>query len=286
MKHGFSISLDAFQLKYGSSEEAWADYFYQVKWPSGYSCPQCGHREAYTIHSRKQPLYQCRSCSHQTSLTAGTIFEGTRTSLVKWAYAIHIVACSDIGINAVQLQSLIGVTYKTAWAMLNKIRQAISSEDTAQPLSGFIQAGVAFCGKFQASTFHLTGQEHPVIFADASSDSAEHHSIKIKLVSRSHMDGKMLTPMGCTAFIRDHVVSSDETPDIRIANSKYRSRRLGSLVELMSRFRIWVNHTFHGLGAKRLQGYLDEFCFRQNYGNVFSNVPDHLARICMSFKAS
>ena len=79
-------------LRLQSSEKACEEYLFHLKWPNGFVCPYCGHGQAYTIHTRKQPLYECACCKHQTSLTAGTIMEGTRTSLIKWFTAIYNLA--------------------------------------------------------------------------------------------------------------------------------------------------------------------------------------------------
>ncbi|RXZ83474.1 transposase [Paenibacillaceae bacterium] len=126
-------------------------YFFKLKWPSGFHCPRCSHTSACTIETRNLPLYQCSRCRHQTSLTAGTVMEGSRTSLSKWHTAIHTIAQSN-GINAVRLAALIKVTYKTAWAILHKIRLAISRYDNAHLLSGDVHSALAFCGNHNRET--------------------------------------------------------------------------------------------------------------------------------------
>ncbi|XEC97535.1 transposase [Paenibacillus tarimensis] len=203
----------------------------------------------------------------------------------KWAFAIHTVTRSEGGINAVQLQSYISVTYKTAWAMLKKIRHAISSHDQTRPLSGLIKGGLAFCGKYAPSTIQLTVQEHPVIIATASQSEEQPEIVKIKLVSRSSMDGKTLTPSSLKAFMQDHVTCTEKINNVTIAAYKIRPRNYSNLVNLMNQFRSWVNDTFHGLGTKHLQNYLDEFCFRFNHASKSPGLSKRLTRICMSFGA-
>lgn len=107
------------------TEDSCIPALFALKWPHGYRCPNCKHPRAYVIRTRRLPLYEC-SCHHQTSLTVGTIMEGSRTSLRKWITAMWLVSRSDKGINAVKLSSMIEVTSKTAWAMLHKIRTAIA----------------------------------------------------------------------------------------------------------------------------------------------------------------
>ena len=104
-------TLEQFQQQF-PTEEACRDYFFSKKWPSGFSCPQCGHSHAYITSTRRLPLYQCLQCHHQTSLTAGTIMAGSRTSLHKWLTAIFLISRTEQGTNAVALSKIISVTYK------------------------------------------------------------------------------------------------------------------------------------------------------------------------------
>ena len=119
-----------------TTEEDCIPILYHAKWPHGFKCPYCQHNEAYLIRTRRLPLYECRECRYQTSLTADTILANSRTSLRKWITAIWLVSRSDKGINAVQLHTIIQVTYKTSWLMLHKIRASIHIEDQNQQLNG------------------------------------------------------------------------------------------------------------------------------------------------------
>lgn len=127
-----------FQKRF-ASESACYDYLYYSKWPNGFLCPRCSHDQAVVMTTRRMPLYQCRCCHHQTTLTAGTIMEGSRTPLRKWLSAFFFLSIAEFGVNALQMQTLLQVTYKTAWSICQKIRQAISQFDADQPLSsGFV----------------------------------------------------------------------------------------------------------------------------------------------------
>jgi len=127
----------AFQKRFASESDCY-DYLSDLKWPNGYLCPRCSHDRAIVMTIRRMPLYQCRSCHHQTTLTAGTIMEGSRTPLRKWLSAFFFLSIDEIGVNALQMQTLLQVTYKTAWSICQKIRQAISQLDAEQPLSGLV----------------------------------------------------------------------------------------------------------------------------------------------------
>jgi len=116
-------------------------FFFRRRWPNGFSCPRCGHGLYYLISTRQLPLYECRFCRHQTSLTAGTVMNKTRTPLSKWAAAIELLSSTN-GVNAKQLASRIDVKHKTAWLMLRKFRQAIEEVEDARKLAGTVHTGL------------------------------------------------------------------------------------------------------------------------------------------------
>ncbi len=110
------LSLLEFQRRF-STEEACQAALEQARWPEGFVCPRCGHRKASCITTRR--LLQCSACHHQASVTAGTIFHKTRTPLVKWFWAIWLVAQDKGGVSAMRLSKQLELGYRTAWSMLH-----------------------------------------------------------------------------------------------------------------------------------------------------------------------
>ncbi|WP_199617560.1 transposase [Paenibacillus alkalitolerans] len=261
------------------SEEDCVAYFYRMKWPEGFHCPRCGHARAYTINTRRLPLYECHSCRHQTSLTAGTVMEGSRTPLHKWAVTLQLLS-QPASINAVQLAEQIRVTYKTAWAMLRKIRQAISAIDVRQLLSGTVRAGLSFYGRKYHQPFVRHPQEHPVMVGAAFHQNGQPIYVKCKLVSEFHMDGKSILRSGENEFVERHV--EPDTFDMRILK-RFRLHEIELLPDVFKQAKRWINRTFHGIGGKYLQNYLDEFCFRCNQSFRDMPVMDSLSGICMTY---
>jgi transcription elongation factor Elf1 len=76
----WELSIEAFGRRF-DTDEACARKLYRIKWPEGYLCPVCRHREASVIRTRRLPLYECKRCHHQTSLTVGTVMEKSKTPL-------------------------------------------------------------------------------------------------------------------------------------------------------------------------------------------------------------
>ncbi len=109
-----------------------------IRWPNGVSCVHCGDYEG--VHklegkSHRPGLWYCRSCRKQFSVTVGTVFERSHVALHKWVLATHLLSASKKGVSAHQLHRMLGVTYKTAWFMAHRIREAMKDE-TPGPLGG------------------------------------------------------------------------------------------------------------------------------------------------------
>lgn len=119
----FPRSILEFQDRF-ATEEACLEYLAACRWPDGFVCPRCNGRSAWVIERRH--LWECRSCSRQTSVTAGTGMDKTRMPLRVWFWASYLVATHHPGISAKQLQRQLGLSrYETAWLILQKLRRAM-----------------------------------------------------------------------------------------------------------------------------------------------------------------
>ncbi|WP_213584538.1 transposase [Paenibacillus sp. J2TS4] len=266
-------------ISHFNTEEACEQFLFLIKWPEGFLCPRCGHNHSYTIKTRRIPLYQCRNCRYQTSVITGTIMEGSRTSLRKWLHSIYLVSRMERGINAVQLSTLIQVTYKTAWSILRKIRQAITQADDRQPLSGLIRGGFAVYRPPYCSILDLPPQHSP-LFAVASLDSDDAVvQLKLKIIPSRHMNTASALPSGHRHFIEQHV--STEADVINIETKPFRFPRIALLRKYFREARSWINKTFNGIGPKYLQNYLDEYCLRLNTKFQNRHLLHYLTRICL-----
>jgi len=116
------------------------EYLEGQRWPDGPVCPHCGNADQAAITALKgkahRPgVYQCNACRGQFTVTLGTVFERSKIALNVWLYATHLLTSSKKGMSAHQLHRMLGVTYKTAWFMAHRIREAMTDND-AGPIGG------------------------------------------------------------------------------------------------------------------------------------------------------
>jgi len=127
-----------------------------IHWPDGPNCPHCGNADSDRIKklegkSTRPGVYKCNECRKPFSVTVGTVFERSKIPLNKWVLASHLLASSKKGISSHQLHRMLGVTYKTAWFMAHRIREAMKEDvQSSGPLGGegqFVEADETYFGK-------------------------------------------------------------------------------------------------------------------------------------------
>ena len=139
---GFPRNQGEFDAAFGSEEACWA-YLVRLRWPAGFRCPGCGHDKAWPVRGR---LFQCAACGRQASVTAGTMFQDTRTPLTVWFRAMWAVTSQKTGTSALALQQVLGFgSYQTAWAWLHKLRRAMVRPGRDR-LAGRVEVDETFVG--------------------------------------------------------------------------------------------------------------------------------------------
>ena len=112
-------------IRYFSDEQTCIDTVAALRWPDGVTCPACEHKEHYWLASQKR--WKCKDCGRQFSVKLNTIFEDSPISLDKWLVAIWMLANCRNGVSSYELARTVGVTQKSAWFMLHRIRLAMRS---------------------------------------------------------------------------------------------------------------------------------------------------------------
>ncbi|MFO0734182.1 MAG: IS1595 family transposase, partial [Nitrospiraceae bacterium] len=128
---------------YFADEERCVEFVARLRWPDGVHCPRCKSTTVTWIAARR--LWQCKGCRNQFSVKVGTIFEASPIRLSTWLPAVWLIASAKNGISSYELARLLGVTQKSAWLMLHRIRFAMRNGGIEQ-LSGEVEADEGFIG--------------------------------------------------------------------------------------------------------------------------------------------
>lgn len=127
-----------------------------IRWADGVTCPHCGNADETSIHrlegkSHRPGLFQCNACRQHFTVTVGSVMERSKIPLSKWVLGFHLMASSKKGMSAHQLHRMLGVTYKTAWFMAHRIREAMKEDvKSSGPLGGegkTVEADETYIGK-------------------------------------------------------------------------------------------------------------------------------------------
>lgn len=117
-------------IRYFSNEQVCIDAVAKMRWPDGVECPACSHKEHYWLDSQKR--WKCKECWKQFSVKLGTIFEDSALSLTKWLPALWMLVNCKNGISSYELGKALGVSQKSAWFMLHRLRLALQEKTLAK----------------------------------------------------------------------------------------------------------------------------------------------------------
>src|SRR3569833_4189617 len=137
-------------------DNAAREHLESIRWADGVYCPHCGNADQNKLRklegkSHRPGLWQCNACREHFTVTVGSVMERSHIGLAKWVLAFHLYASSKKGMSAHQLHRMIGVTYKSAWFMAHRIREAMAEDvSTSGPLGGegkTIEADETYIGR-------------------------------------------------------------------------------------------------------------------------------------------
>jgi len=157
-------SLSQFQETF-ADEASCAAFLSERRWPKGFVCPGCGEQRAAALKSRAY-TYECLDCGRQTSATAGTVMHRSKLPLTTWFWAAHLMATHSNGMSARQLEDQLGVTYKTAWLLTQKLRRSMVDPDR-DPLEGVVEVDQAEIPFREGDAFFEPGNAGKILVAGA-----------------------------------------------------------------------------------------------------------------------
>ncbi len=268
-------SLIAFQRRF-PDEAACAAYLADLRWPDGFCCPACGHGAAWALRT-KPWTYECRGCRRQTSVKAGSLMHGSKLALGLWFWAAYLMATHSNGISALQLQRQLGLgSYKTAWLLCAKLRAAMV-DPRRSPLAGLVEVDettihyrhrqAAAAGGFGRSP------KGKLLIAGACEIKGKGPGrlrlARITNASASSLHGFIAANIAPQSTARtDGWPAYPGAPNIdhqpQVVGVRKAHEVLPWIHRVFSNFKTWALGVYHGLRAKHLQSYLDEFVFRFN----------------------
>ena len=271
MDEDYPRNLPEFDARFGT-EEACREYLAALRWPQGFACRRCGGREAWTT---KRNLLVCRTCQHQVSLTAGTVFGGTRKPLALWFKTMWWVTTQKNGASALGLQRVLGLaTYYTAWTWLHKLRRAMVRPGRDR-LRGRVEVDETYIGGLEEGVPGRGTEKKALVIVAAQEDGKRIGRIRLRRIPNA-------SRASLHSFIREtiepgSVVHTDGWESYaRLAGYQHEVTILKghaqSGVELLPRvhrvvslLKRWLLGTHQGaVSPDHLDYYLDEFAFRFN----------------------
>jgi len=269
-------SLIAFQHRF-ADEASCAAYLVKQRWPDGFVCPACGGRKGWALKT-KTATFECAGCHRQTSVKAGTVLHGSKIKLQVWFWAAYLMATHANGISALQLQLQLGLgSYKSAWLLCAKLRRAMVAPGR-EPLAGIVEVD-------ETTINHRTktdpagggqGRSHQgkLLVAGAVEVDAAGWSGRLRLARIEDFSAATLH-----AFVHHNLSPgasaktdgwsgyagiTDVSHDPHVVGPMAADVVLPWIHRVFSNLKVWALGVYHGLRAKHLQAYLDEFVFRFN----------------------
>jgi predicted RNA-binding Zn-ribbon protein involved in translation (DUF1610 family) len=280
-------SLTEFQAEF-PDETACAAFLFGRRWPDGFVCPVCGKDRAATLKSRAY-TYECLDCGRQTSITAGTAMHRTKLPLTTWFWAAHLMATHSNGMSARQFEDQLGLTYRTAWLLTQKLRRSMI-DPNREPLEGVVEVDQTEIPFREGDTFFEPGNAGKILVIGAVevidrdiNQSKPRHKHAKYLDTRSGRVRLAMIPdnsaASVEAFVRANVkpgttlLTDGHASYPAITGYRHDPRVVGKMAanvvlpwihRVFALLKRWSLGAYHGLRRKHVDSYLNEFVFRYN----------------------
>ena len=286
-------TISTFQLFQAFPDEEAARLYLESRlWPSGATCPNCKSSERITTRKRVG-FYRCNACGNfDFTIRTGTIFERSKVPLHKWLYAMYLLVTARKGISSLQLGKEIGITQKSAWFVLHRLREACSTPAVMEKLKGVVELDECFIGGKEANK-----HEHKKLRAGRGPVG------KTAVLGMRERGGRtILAPMeertlqtatarihnnielGTQLYTDDHLMFSDldglffrhDTVNHSAGEYARGAASTNSIESVWAVLKRGVYGVYHHISPKHTGRYTDEFAWRLNEGNVKNHTFERL----------
>lgn len=270
VEEDYPRTLQEFEKRF-QTEEACKEYLFSLRWPKGFRCPCCGGKTTWKMANGRQC---CRTCRYQASVTAGTIFQDSHLPLTLWFRAMWFVTSQKSGTSALGLQRVLGLgSYRTAWAMLHKIRRTMVRPGRER-LCGTVEVDETYWGTPEKGVKGRRTENKAVIVVAAEEDGKGIGRIRLRQIAELTTDslqafitesvetGSVVRTDGLNAYIGLRGYVHERQIQRRQPEGEHLLPHVHRVISLLKR---WLLGTLQGaVGQKHLDYYLDEFTFRFN----------------------
>jgi len=263
-----------------NDEDAARAYLESIYWPNGPVCPHCGGTERNSRlngASHRPGLLACGDCRSQFTVTVGTVLERSKVPLHKWVYANHLMCASKKGISSKQLERMLGVTYKTAWFMSHRIREAMNMAP-ARMLGGGsepVEVDETYWGNVGKNQPGARGGSHKMKIVSLVERNGEKRSFHVADVTGATLRPVMQAQISAKArLMTDEAAvypkigrnfASHETVNHSIKEYSRGDVTTNSAESSFALLKRGLIGTFHSVSEQHLQRYATEFDFRWNH---------------------
>jgi transposase-like protein len=262
-----------FERRFGT-DEACREYLASLRWPGGVICPRCKGEKVWRM---SRGLWLCRGCRRQVSVTAGTIFQDTHLPLSLWFHAMWEVTSQKNGVSALGLQRVLGLgSYKTAWAVLQKLRRAMVRPGRDR-LKGTVEADETYLGGLEEGVAGRETEKKALIAVAAEEDGNGIGRIRLQhipdasaaslhsFVLASVEAGSVVHTDGWEGYNGIEVFGYKRKVTVLRRKTKQAHELLPRVHRVASLLKRWILGTHQGaVSHEHLGYYLDEFTFRFN----------------------
>jgi transposase-like protein len=255
-----------------------------IRWPDGPYCPHCGNAEQEKIakghgKAHRPGLYYCAACNGQFTVTIGTVMEDSKIPLSKWLFAMHLMGASKKGMSALQLSRMLGITYKSAWFLCHRIREAMTPSASAGPIGGeseVVESDETFIGGKSKNRAYAKKEPKKHAVMTLVERDGESRSFHVANVKAKTLREKIVKTVSRKSHLMTDELASYEKVGKEFANhdtvnhSADEYVRLGGFVHINTaecRFSLMkraVFGTHHSISEAHLARYLSEWDFKWN----------------------
>jgi transposase-like protein len=272
--------MSALTAPHFQNDDKAREYLEAIRWPNGPACPHCGViGDHYRLEgeAHRKGLLKCKDCRKQFSVTVGTVFERSKIPLSKWLMAAYLLCSSKKGMSSHQLHRTLGVTYKTAWFLTHRIREAMKDESADQlggpGSSGIVEADETYFGKNKGhgKGAHINKKEKIVALVERNGRVRAFHArtvtaetLKPILKKQIAKSARLMTDSAGLYHKIGKAFSSHETVnhfEKEYARGDVTTNTVEGYFGILKR---GIGGVYHHVSPEHLQRYVNEFSFRYN----------------------